>query len=186
MADDNTTSIESGARRLARLSGFQVKALMLALIVSVAGAAGMAWHWVDQRDDRQHVEALPEDARQLLEKHAADSDAVRNSPIETWTAWFGRHGVRIGLTFLGAFAIGYAFRTFIKTMAILSALAVSVMVALSYFNVFNVDLTAVEQSWQTHGEWVTTQATRLKDALWAYLPSSTTAFVGFFVGMLRK
>ncbi len=182
MGDEESANV----RRLASLSNFQVTALMLALIVTLAGAGGLVWQWMDRKDDQQHVAAMPDDVRTAVKESAQADSAVRETEVQTWTHWFGTHGVKIGLSFLGAFALGFMFRTFLKTMAILTAMAVTALVLLSYFNVYNIDFSAVQEKWDTNQEWITTQATKLKDVVWTYLPSSTTAFVGFLVGMLRR
>jgi len=175
----------SNVRRVAALSNFQITALMLAILVSLAGVGGLVWQWMDRKDDQQQVAAMPDDVRTAVQDTPADP-SVHVSEVESWNQWLSTRGVKIGLSFLGAFAIGYLFRTFLKTMAILTAMAVTALLLLSYFNVYNVDFTAVQEKWETNREWVTTQATKLKDVVWTYLPSSTVAFVGFFVGMLRR
>ena len=171
---------------LARLTGFQMSTILTALIATLAGLGGMAWTWVDQKDDQAHVAAMPEDVRSAVEQSAQDDAAVKETHVETWTEWFSTKGVRFGLSFLGGFAIGYAFRTFLKTMAVLTALAATSILLLSYFNVYNIDFSQVQDKWDSNSEWISTQASKLKDFLWTYLPSSTTAFVGFFIGMLRR
>lgn len=183
MSDHASASTVS---KLATLSGFQIKAVLTALIATLAGFGGMAWTWVDQKDDQQHVAAMPEDVRSVVEQSASEDPGVRESEAETWTHWASTKGVRLGLSFLGGFALGYAFRTFLKTMAILTALAVTTTLLMSYFNVYNIDFSQVQEKWDSNSEWITTQATKLKDFVWTYLPSSTMAFVGFFVGMLRR
>jgi uncharacterized membrane protein (Fun14 family) len=183
MSEEGTASTIT---KLAALSGLQIKAILTALIATVAGFGGMAWTWIDQKDDQQHVAAMPEDVRSAVERSTEDDPSIKETDAQTWTEWFSTKGVRLGLSFLGGFALGYAFRTFLKTMAILTALAVTTIVLLSYFNVYNVDFTQVQEKWDSNSEWITTQATKLKDFVWTYIPSSTAAFVGFFIGMLRK
>lgn len=183
MPDEAHTST---VNKLATLSGFQIKAVLTALIATLAGLGGMAWTWVDQKDDQQHVAAMPDDVRTAVQDAAQTDPGVKETPVDTWTAWASTKGVRLGLSFLGGFALGYAFRTFLKTMAILTALAVTTTLLLSYFNVYNIDFSQVQEKWDSNSEWITTQATKLKDLVWTYLPSSTMAFIGFFVGMLRR
>lgn len=105
---------------------------------------------------------------------------------ESWTAWFSRHGAKLGFGFAGGFAIGFAFRTFIKTMASLTAIAVVVFGLLSYFKILNIDLSSVQKAWESNSDWILTQAGKLKDVAMSHLPSSTTGFAGMFMGMKRK
>jgi uncharacterized membrane protein (Fun14 family) len=183
MADDKPSSGE-GSKSL--FSGFQVVAIITALIVTVAGVVGTGWSWMNYKDDRQHLAAMPDNVRSAVEQSAATDPEVGRTQIETWTEWASTRGIKLGLSFLGAFAIGFAFRTFLKTMAILTALSVTTILLLSYFNVFNVDFSHVQQQWDSNSEWITTQAGKLKDLVWSHLPSSTMAFAGLFVGMLRR
>jgi uncharacterized membrane protein (Fun14 family) len=146
----------------------------------------MAWNRAGPDGEQQQVVVTPEAARSIVEHSAGDDPDTAENRVETWAEWFSTKGVRYGLSFLGAFALGYAFRAFVKTMAILTALAVTAILLLSYFNVYNIDFSQVQTQWDSNSEWITTQATKAKDFVWAYLPSSTVAFIGFFVGMLRR
>lgn len=183
MADDTATSTDN---KSSLLSGFQIITLLLAMIVTVFGVAGTGWSWMNQKDDQQHLEAMPAQVRSAVEQSAQADPSVGQTPVETWTEWASTHGIKLGMSFLGAFVIGYAFRTFVKTMAILAALSVTTILLLSYFNVFNVDFSHVQQQWDSNSQWITAQAKKVKDVVWSHLPSSTAAFAGLFVGMLRR
>ena len=93
---------------------------------------------------------------------------------------------RTGLSFVLAFIIGWAFRAFIKAMAIVTALGVGAMLLLSHFRVINIDFSAAEQHYATAMQWLGDQALRLKDAAMAHLPASTSGAFGLFVGLRKK
>jgi hypothetical protein len=49
-----------------------------------------------------------------------------------------------------------------------------------------VDLTAAQQTYDSAREWLTDQATRLKDVVLAHLPSSASGGLGAFIGFRRR
>ncbi|CAN5514383.1 hypothetical protein BH10PLA1_BH10PLA1_18310 [soil metagenome] len=93
---------------------------------------------------------------------------------------------RVGLSFVGGFIIGWAFRVFIKTMMLVTVLGVALLVGLSYFHVVNVDFSAARVKYADSIEWVIDQAAKLRDAAMTYLPSTSTGVAGLFVGVKRK
>lgn len=107
-------------------------------------------------------------------------------PEPTWVQSVSPVATKSGLGFVGAFLIGWAFRVFIKTMAVITALGVAILFALSYFNVINIDMSAAKQQWSSVSEFLTTQAGNLKDLLITHLPASSASAAGFTVGLCRK
>jgi uncharacterized membrane protein (Fun14 family) len=107
-------------------------------------------------------------------------------PEPTWMAEHSPGLTRTGLSFVAAFIIGWAFRVFIKTMAVVTALGAAVMLALSHFRVINIDFSAAEQHYATAMQWLGDQALHLKDAAIAHLPASTSGAFGLFVGLRKK
>jgi uncharacterized membrane protein (Fun14 family) len=107
-------------------------------------------------------------------------------PEPSWMAEHSPWLTRTGLSFVLAFIIGWAFRAFIKAMAIVTALGVGAMLLLSHFRVINIDFSAAEQHYATAMQWLGDQALRLKDAAMAHLPASTSGAFGLFVGLRKK
>jgi len=93
---------------------------------------------------------------------------------------------KVGISFAAGLVLGIVFRTFVKTMLLLSILAVGGLIALSYLNVLNIDLTAAQEQAQSASTWMTDQATRLKDSIMARLPTASTSTIGFVLGFKRK
>jgi len=96
------------------------------------------------------------------------------------------HATHIGVSFIVGFILGWAFRVFVKTMAMIAALATALFFGLSYFNVMNIDLSKAEKQYDSGKTWLVDQAGRLKDAVKTHLPSSGATFLGLFVGFRRK
>ena len=92
---------------------------------------------------------------------------------------------RVGGSILVGFIIGWMFRTFVRLMSALTALAVGSLTLLSYFHIMNVDLTAAENKTSQASAWVTDQAGRLRDAALAHVHSTIGSAVGLFMGIRR-
>lgn len=92
---------------------------------------------------------------------------------------------RIGGSFLVAMILGTIFRMFIKTAAIVTVAAAGLFFLLTYYNVLEIDTAGMQAQYKSAAGWVSAQAGRLKDVALAFLPSSTSAAAGFFVGLKR-
>jgi uncharacterized membrane protein (Fun14 family) len=93
---------------------------------------------------------------------------------------------RVGFSVFIGVVIGFLFRTFIKIAVGISALVVAAALALSYFHIVNIDMTAVKTETASASAWISDQAFRLKDVIFHALPSSTGAGVGFIFGFKRR
>ncbi len=93
---------------------------------------------------------------------------------------------RAGIGFIAGFVIGWIFRAFLKTMLLVSVLCGGLFLALSYFNILNLDLTKARTQYESGMSWVSDQGTRLKDASLRHIPSGVPALFGGFLGMRRK
>ncbi|HEX8340403.1 MAG TPA: FUN14 domain-containing protein [Tepidisphaeraceae bacterium] len=173
-----------------RLSGLQTKALLIALAVLVAGAGGWVWGWIDRPGDVPAAVATPEGARGIVDPVADGAQQQQAADdaraAQTWGQWLSGKGMRLGSGFLGGFLIGFATRTYVRTVASIAGIVTVLLGVASYFGFFNIDFSAVQQQWAGASEWLLTQADKAKDALWAHLPSSTAGFAGFFFGALRR
>lgn len=114
---------------------------------------------------------------------AADADTGRSLP---WTAHVGGWMAKLGLSFAGGLVIGIFFRTFLKTMAAITALAAALLVGLSYFELVNVDFTTMRTNYDSFAGWLADQGWRFKELVVGILPSAVFAGFGFLVGFLRR
>jgi uncharacterized membrane protein (Fun14 family) len=176
------------------LSTFQIVLLVAAIGVAAAGLFGMNWR--APLPPGTPGAPTPETVKDAIERGRSivsgspttefEPKTADSASTQPWSEWLSTRGVQIGLAFLGGFALGFAFRAFLKTMAILTALAIVTIVLLSYFRVINVDFTLVREQWDSNSEWIIAQGTKLKDLVWQYFPSSTAGVAGLIVGMVRK
>ena len=104
------------------------------------------------------------------------------STFERLSPWASR----LGIGFIGGFIIGWAFRAFIKTMALVTAAGVALIWALSHFNVLHLDMNAAEAKFRSGTSWVSTRAEELRDSAMALVPSSASSVFGMFLGFRRK
>lgn len=169
-----------------RLHGFQIKSVIISLVLGVVGLAGWGLSSLSPATNQTPDVQITQPASGSGFVNTTEAKAEFEKIKESWTEWFSKHGAKLGFGFAGGFAIGFAFRTFIKTMATLTTLAVIVFGALSYFKVLNVDMSSVQKAWESNSEWLMTQAGKLKDVAISHLPSSSTGFAGMFFGMKRK
>jgi len=107
-------------------------------------------------------------------------------PEPTMTQRLSPWATRVGVGFIGGFVIGWAFRAFLKTMALVTAAGVALIWTLSHFNVLKLDMDAAEERWKTGTSWVSDKAERLKDSAMALIPSSASSVFGMFLGFRRK
>ena len=180
------------------MPGWQKSLLGLALGAGVVGAGGQVYSKLSptstantqavQKDSTGSSTAPP--GRGFVggspQTPATPADQPAPQPEPTWFEQHSPGLTRTGFSFIAAFIIGWAFRVFIKAMAIITALGVGAMLLLSHFRVINIDFSAAEQHYATATQWLGDQALRLKDVAIAHLPASTSGAVGMFVGLRKK
>ncbi len=194
----DTTSNSGGVwkftRLLGEISGF--KKMMLSVAVLIAGAGGVgalagkvkerpaevqqAHSMIEELSAVARTTQLTDDQQQKLES----AEQTRDAHATFLTDKLSPHAWRAAISFLVAFAVGYAFRAFIKTAAVVSGAIIAVVAALSYFEI--IDLTNVRAGVEKSASLVTKFATHAKDVVLAWLPSSVTSTLGVFAGFTRK
>ena len=130
-----------------------------------------------------------DEARVANQKALDDVEEAADDAETTALPWTGRLGgwlARLGLSFAAGLILGIFFRTFLKTMAAITALVLTALVALSYFQVLNIDFTFMRQNYETFAGWLNSQAWQLKAAVGGVLPSTVATATGFFFGFRRK
>jgi uncharacterized membrane protein (Fun14 family) len=93
---------------------------------------------------------------------------------------------KFGFSFVIGLIVGVVFRTFIGFAATLTAVVIAAALALSYFHVINVDMTAVKAQTGEATSWISEQGGHLKDLIFAHLPSTGAAGAGFLVGLKKR
>ena len=125
----------------------------------------------------------------------SDIDSTEPLPTQTspetrrdldWTGKLGGWMAKLGISFAAGILIGVFFRIYLKTMAVLAAVATAGIVALSYFEVINLDFTLMKDNYESASGWIGEQAERVKDFAMDLAPSLVAVTVGFFVGVMKK
>lgn len=92
-----------------------------------------------------------------------------------------------GVSFVGAYGLGWLFRRFLKLAAIVTGLGVAGVAGLSSMGVLSDDDTAkVRERLAQGGDWVQDNAGAFKDRALAVLPSSAAGMGGLFLGFRRR
>src|SRR4051812_39369262 len=147
--------------------------LTLSLLIFGAGATGQITGYFGHVNEQTAATDVPR-------------DTVKQAPEPTLRERLSPWATRFGASMLGGFLIGFALRVFIRITVSLIALGAMIMMALSYFNVMNVDLTAAETKYDSGIHWAEDQAYKLKDAAMSHLPSTGGSAFGAFAGFRRK
>jgi uncharacterized membrane protein (Fun14 family) len=160
-------SVGAFVSHILRMPKLHKMLLTLAMLMLGAGAAGQVAARVAQRPD-------PATSSSTL---VADQPAwQRHAPAMT----------RTGAGFIIAFVVGWISRIFVKTMALVASAGAAIFVGLSYFNVFNLDLSKAEKHYQSGVAWVSDQGERVTKSLMSHAPASASTVLGVFCGFKRK
>ena len=128
---------------------------------------------------------LPGASPKLMDQRAP-ATSTANEPEPTFRQRFSPWAIRIGGSFIVGFILGVAMRIFLKITALALVLGIGLLMALSYFNVLNIDLSSAKTKYEDSVHWVNDQAKRVKEAAQSHLPSSGSSLVGAFAGFRRK
>jgi uncharacterized membrane protein (Fun14 family) len=96
--------------------------------------------------------------------------------------WSRRAGASVILGFL----IGWIFRTFTKIMALISALVLGGILAVSWFDIANVDLIVARRAYKDTSSWVMGEANKLRHAAMGHVHSTVGGALGIFMGVRKK
>jgi uncharacterized membrane protein (Fun14 family) len=99
------------------------------------------------------------------------------------------HAVKVGLSIILGFILGWIFRAFLKTMALITILIVGGLWLLSHFGVLHVgswDVETVKSKSSEAASWLEQHAQHLKDLALSHLPSAGGGTFGAFLGFRRK
>jgi uncharacterized membrane protein (Fun14 family) len=193
---------QSGSRRSARVRGIVAEqpgwkkwAAVLAIVVALVGAAWQAKIlWIDKPDRAPaaaentggaggtSIPGVSSLARSGNAPAAAEAPPAEPSLGEKISPWM----TKVGIAFVIGLVAGIIFRVFVKTMLVIAVLLVGGLLALSYFGILHVDLSAAQQHYNNTSDWILDQATRLKDMIMAKLPTTSTWTIGFIAGFKRK
>ena len=180
------------AEHAKQVAPFHWKLLIGFLIFGLASAGLYAYAYMTRHNGHpaaQHSVATPAGASGMFGSSGSSTDAspdAEPAATDSWSGYAGAKGTTLGFGFVGGFVIGFIFRAFLKMMTLITVVIVGGLFALSYYHVINIDMTHVRDVAQSNMEWITDQATRIKDLAMAHLPSSSGGAAGAFFGLRRR
>lgn len=179
------------AEHARQVAPFHWKLLFGFLIFGLASAGLYAYACMNRHNGHpaaRHSVSTPAGASGMLGSSGSGSEPADAEPdaADSWPGYAGAKGTTLGFGFVGGFVIGFIFRAFLKMMTLITVVIVGGLFALSYYHVVNIDMTHVRDVAQSNMEWMTDQATRIKDLAMNHLPGSSGGAAGAFFGLRRR
>jgi uncharacterized membrane protein (Fun14 family) len=195
---DSTDTIRWGTAHrhflshLVTMPGWHKLVIVLGGLVAVAGTAGRVATAKPADSAPQVSSPVPRPTGSS--GFAADAPATPTpkaaAPQPTgFLSQISPHMQGVGLSVVLGFIIGWFFRAFLKTMALLMFLVFGGLWLLSHYHILNVSAQNLDAMKSKSGEavgWLSAQATAVKDFAIAHLPSSGGGAFGAFLGLRRR
>ena len=150
--------------------------VLLSVLLFGSGSVGQMSSYFGQKN--QPAVAPIENGKSIPNPPPAPEPTIQQR-ISPWA-------MRMGLSLLIGFLIGFALRVFVRITLTLLALGIGLVMLLSYFHVVNVDFSAEQTKYENTIHWAQDQAGRVKDAALSHLPSSGGGALGAFAGFRRR
>lgn len=182
-------------KQYSSLPSWKKRLLIVSFLVALVGAIGTVIGFFQSKPPEQvqaqaTVESLRTDAASganLTPEQQAKLDQA-TAQVKAAGHWFYQktapHLAKIGFGFVIGFILGFAFRQFIKTMAVLAAIALVAGAAAAYFGYL--DLGVFRSNLTASTGWVSDQLTGAKDIILKFIGASLSGTVGFVIGFMRR
>ena len=168
---------------------------MLSFVLAVLGTVGTVIGYVRGRSpERVQAQQTVESIRSNVAPGASltsEQQAQLDRATETVKAaghWFyektAPHLAKIGFGFVTGFVLGFMFRQFLKTMAILAAIVLAGGSIAAYFGYL--DLSHLRDNVTQSTGWVTDQLAGAKELILSFIGASMSGTIGFVIGFMRK
>lgn len=158
------------------MPGWHKVVLTLAAVLGIVGGTGVAAN--------KMVAPPKSDNGAMVQQDQASTGG--SAPFGGVLGKASPHAMRIGVSIIIGFILGWIFRAFIKLMTLMLLIALGLFAALSYFHVVNVDPSLVKTQYASAMHWATEHFKLLKDAILPHLPSTGGGTLGTWLGMSRK
>ncbi len=180
---------------LSSMPGWHRLVLILGSIMAVGGGVSQIATKTTGMSDAQQQQQQTQQSKSVVtnSKSLVDSPTAEPAPADRQPVaevpLLGKvspRAMRIGISVLAGFLLGWLFRAFIRTVAFFAVAAGGILMALSYFRVINIDFSSARGEYATAMHWLTDQGTRIKDIVIAHLPSTGGGSLGAFLGFRRR
>ena len=176
-----------------RLAWWKKLLLVLAVVLGVVGATGSVGGFFrpdppEMKQAQATVESLAVPAGVALTPQQQVQIDQAKAKVDEFRHWFydktAPHLWRMGLGFFVMFVIGYAFRQFVKTMAVIAALLLAAVGVAAYLGAF--ELGHFRQNLTHSTGWAMDQVAGLKDLILKFAAASLSGTAGFVIGFMRR
>jgi uncharacterized membrane protein (Fun14 family) len=182
---------------LAHMPGWHKAVILLAGLIAAAGTVGQITGRVAKRDTQpQHVAGgnptAPAGSNGFVANTGGGPAAPQGPASEPELGLLGRispHATKVGLSIVLGFIVGWLFRAFLKTMALIALLIGAAAWALSHYGIMHLssgDVQAARESAAGAATWLEAHGAQLKDLALSHLPSSGGGAFGAFLGFRRR
>src|SRR5437763_1971162 len=181
---------------LAHMPGWHKAVILLAGLIAAAGTVGQVTGHVARRNTPvQHVaggnSTAPAGSNGFVGNTGgpAAPQAPASEPELGLLGRISPHATKVGLSIVLGFIVGWLFRAFLKTMALIGLLICAAGWALAHYGILDLnggDLQSARERAAGAGAWLEAHGAQLKDLALAHLPSSGGGAFGAFLGFRRK
>jgi uncharacterized membrane protein (Fun14 family) len=168
------------AEQLHSVPAWHKKLIVAAIVLCGVGLAGQGFARFSQQHEGQQSSA-PADSRSAVESSGAR--VPQDAPL--WQR-VSPHATKIGISLVIGFIVGFLFRAFLKTMALIVLVIGGIILALSYFDILNIDFASAREQTEQAASWLTQKVTAAREMVMAHLPSGVASAVGAFLGFRRS
>lgn len=168
------------SQQLHHVPAWHKKLIVAAIVLCGVGLAGQGFARFAQKNGAAQSSA-PAGSRSAFE--FSESPAQQEPPL--WQR-VSPHATKIGVSLVIGFIVGFLFRAFIKTMALIVIVIGGIIFALSYFDILNIDYDSARQQTEHAAGWLGQKATAAREFVMSHLPSGVASAVGAFLGFRRS
>lgn len=183
----------SAGQHFWELAWWKKALLVFAVVLAVVGIAGAVTGTFrskppEVKSAQVEVETLrAQGQRSSLTDEQQQQLKTADNTVNTYRHWFYDKTApqlwRIGIGFFIAFILGFMARQFLKTMAVLAAVAVVLAAVAVYFGLL--DSGGLKSNVTTGTGWVMDRLDSMKETLLKFVGTSLSGTAGFVIGFMR-
>jgi uncharacterized membrane protein (Fun14 family) len=181
-----TSSHHNFLTHLMVMPGWHKAVILVAGALALAGTAGVFAGKFKEPPAAQRSVSDPNGSRFVPDSSSSSATRTDDGGL---LIRLSPHAVKVGLSVILGFILGWIFRAFLKTMALITLLVVGGLWLLSHFGVLHVgswDVDTVKSKSSEAASWLQQHAQQLKDLALAHMPSAGGGAFGAFLGFRRK
>lgn len=172
----------SGGPSRRPLARWRKVSLAAAIVVTVIGLGLWAYAALTAGDAPAATRSTTLAPHSLAPTSSAEPAEAEPGPLALWSpAVF-----RLGFSFVAAFCMAFALRTFARMAAVAVGAALILLVGLQYAGLIEVRWDVMEERYSNLSTWLSAQTSTFTALVTGYLPSAASAGAGFIAGFTRR